>query len=357
MKATLRLKFFLWIALHTAIVFLVIGVVFVSFSLHELRAYPEMVDSEIREIRTMVGVAAMLVPLSLLSAWLISRRLLRPLQRIIEPAERIGSGSLKERIVAPVDDDEIGRLAQTLNRAFDRYQDSLQRLKRFSFDASHQLRNPLAALRARGEVCLQKPRTREEYEETIGSMLESCQRLSHTVEQLLMLANTAGGLPPHLLAPVSLPLLLSSAHNDALPVAEMKRIELNTRIDESTAPVQGIEDMLREAVANLLDNALKHTPEGGRIRISLESPEPQRARICVDDSGPGVPSEQRGTLFRAFKRGAMPSREGVGLGLAIVADIAAAHAGKVGIDTSDLGGSRFWIELPTQARAGLTPPR
>ncbi len=132
--------------------------------------------------------------------------------------------------------------------------------------------------------------------------------------------------------------------------------ELRGQSVELAAPaeplfIKGVPDLLREALANLVDNALKFSPDGGRIEISLSQVDPAKARITVGDSGPGLAPEQRAIVFRPFTRSGSSGKESVGLGLAVVSDICRAHAGHFGVDERPGGGCCFWIELP-QREAG-----
>ncbi|MFN2166415.1 MAG: ATP-binding protein [Anaerolineae bacterium] len=346
MSYRIRTRFFGWLGLQTVLIFMAVGAVVFLFNLKEQREHPDLREEEAEEGLVVGGVMLLMLPLALGSAWIISRRLLRPWQQLVHQAERIGSGSLDERIRVPEPTDEIGRLAGSLNDAFDRYANLLDRLQRFSFDASHQLRNPLAAMRASGEVCLARPRTAEEYRTAIEDMLEDTRRLGLTVEQLLLLARSAQGALNEEREPVGLGEVVEEALVAARAVAETRDITITLREPESPVPVRVVRELVREALANLLDNALRFSPDGGEIRIDLERTDRRAARLSISDEGPGVPSTRQAELFRPFIRQPGAGRESTGLGLAIAADICRAHGGAIGVGDRPGGGARFWIELP-----------
>ncbi|WP_372806911.1 ATP-binding protein [Pontiella sp.] len=347
-KQTIRFRFFVWLAIHTLIVFSLIGLALFSFDAYEYVHNPDLLGEELEELAVLGVVMAVLFPASLGGAWLIAKLLLRPWNAMVVQAERIGNGRLDDRIEVENPADEVGRLAATLNQAFDRYQNLLDRLQRFSHDASHQLRNPLAAIRTNSEVCLKRPRTDEEYRSVIGNILEDTDRLGRTVEQLLMLARAAGGALGECQTEVCLQEIAREVVREGQAIGEMRGLTVELTAPDAPLRINGISDLLREALANLLDNALKFSPDGGRIEIGLSRPAPGTARITVDDSGPGLPPEQKVSVFRPYQRNEASGKESVGLGLAIVADICQAHAGHCGVEERSGGGCRFWMEFPAR---------
>jgi len=242
--------------------------------------------------------------------------------------------------------DEIGRLATSLNDAFDRYVELLDRLHRFSFDASHQLRNPLAAIRTSGEVCLSRPRDASEYRAVIEDMLEDTRHLGRTVEQLLLLARSAQGALEEERQDLSLGTLLEDVVDVARAVGDTRAMTVELHRPDTPVIVRAVRELVREAVTNLADNALRFSPDGGAIRIGLDRTDRATARISISDEGPGVAAERKAELFRPFSRQHGTGRESVGLGLAIAADICRAHRGSVGVDDRPGGGAVFWMELP-----------
>lgn len=347
---TIRFRFFSWLVVHTVIIFGSLGLAILAFDCYEAFKNPELVWEEVEEILVVAGVMAVLFPLSLAGAWFISRRLLRPWLSLVMQAERIRSGQFDDRIEVENQTDEIGRLAATLNETFDGYQNLLDRLQRFSYDASHQLRNPLAAIRTNGEVCLKHPRTAEEYRAALGGMLEDAGRLSRTVDQLLMLARAAGGALDEYRKEVCLQAIAREVVREGQAIGELRGISVELVAPDAPLHIHGVPDLLREALSNLLDNALKFSPDGGVVEIGLSNPTAKTIRATVSDSGPGLASEQKATIFRPFTRSEGSGKESVGLGLAVVSDICRAHAGRFGVDDRPGGGCCFWLELPISSR-------
>jgi signal transduction histidine kinase len=344
-KRTIRMRVFAWVSIHTLLNFFLIGLALFCFDLYEYVEDPSNLHEELEEMMVLSIVMAVLLPVSLAGAWIISRVLLRPWKAVMLQAERISDGRLEDRIEVANPNDEIGRLASTLNLTFDRYQNLLDRMQRFNYDASHQLRNPLAAIRTNGEVCLKQIRSEEEYRSVIGGMLEDAGRLYRTVDQLLLLARAAGDLE-ECRERVDLQEIAREVVLEGQAIGELRGVLVELDAPAELLQVEVIPDLLREALANLLDNALKFSPDNGRIEVGLSAIGSGTVRITVSDSGAGLTPEQKSKIFRPFTRGKVSGGESVGLGLAIVADICQAHAARFGVDDNPDGGCCFWIELP-----------
>ena len=351
MMRSIRFRFFAWLGLQTVLVFLAIGLVLLVFNLHEQHEHPGLQGEEAQEALVVSMVMALLFPVALGSAWYISRKLLHPWQQLVSQAARIGTGHLDERIDLPETKDELGQLAEILNNAFDRYQHLLDRMHRFSFDASHQLRNPLAALRTSGEVCLAQPRSADEYQSVIGGMLEETQRLSRTVEQLLMLARAAQGELEEHRQVFPLIEVVADVVEDARAIGQSEGVRVTLQAGDSPWRVRGARELIRQALTNIMDNALRFSPSGGTIGVTVAQVNADRVRITVSDAGPGLSAERKAVLFRPFSR-ETGSRESVGLGLAIAADICRAHQGGIGVEDHPGGGSVFWMEFAVADREG-----
>lgn len=348
MKTTLRVKFMSWLTLHTLITFLATAAILFVFNLKERGEHPDLAEEETEELLTVFGFMSLALPVVLLAAWGISGQLLKPLQSIIRSAQVIREGKLEHRIDAEIEHDEIGKLARTINEAFDSYQNALRRLDRFSFDVAHQLRNPLAAIRTEGEVCLQRPRAAQEYQETLGRILEDARRLGHTVDQLLTLARLGRGELAGAFQELNFGSLLGEILDDLAPVIEEKQLSLQKSLPAERIAVRGIPNLLREAVVNLLDNAIRFTPEGGRLGVELRGDGSQSVLLSVADSGPGIPATRWEGIFGRSRPLNGSSNEGTGLGLAIASDVIRAHHGSIKITSSDWGGAKFTILLPRQ---------
>lgn len=299
---------------------------------------------EIFEFMTIV------VPFFLLTAvfvgYVLARHALRPIDVMVHQAKRIGTENLKERLTVVNPDDELGNLAQVTNDLLDRIQYSFQELKNFTADASHELRTPLTAMRSVGEVGLQPGQPEEHYHEVIGSMLEENSRLTHLVDCLLFLSKADSEKLTLSLEEFELNEFLEETKDILLILAEEKNQQLSVQKNRPIT-VTADKTLLRRAVLNLIDNAIKYTPEQGIIFITAV-PAISSVRISVSDSGNGIPEEQREKIFDRFYRlDKDRSREtgGVGLGLSIVQWIMSVHNGSVKVESSEHG-STFILELP-----------
>jgi two-component system heavy metal sensor histidine kinase CusS len=265
-------------------------------------------------------------------ALLVTRRGLRPLKQLAESVERIGATHLDERISIERWPDELQPLALGFNKMLGRLEDSFTRLSHFSADLAHELRTPIAILRGEAEGVLTKPRTPEQYREVIESGLEELQRLSGMIDNLLFLARaeTIGSL--------------NRSYIDGRAAIEKIR-----EFYEAVSQDQGVEIvcrgkgeiyaepvLFRRALINLITNALRFTPSGGSVTVSLEHQEGE-SNVSVADTGCGIPSQHVPNLFDRFFRGDAPrSAQGTGLGLSIVKSIMQIHNGAVSVQ-SDLG--------------------
>lgn len=285
-----------------------------------------------------------------LTGALMARKALRPIDRIVAMARRIGEASLVERLPHPGSEDEIGRLVETLNDMLARLEKSFEVQRQFTADASHELRSPLSRLRAELEVTLRRPRDSAEYEESFRSCLEEVERLSRLTEELLVLARLDAGEERRApVGPVALAPILEDAVRRYVPEARRRQVEmilepspmLSVRITPGAASL---------VVTNLLDNAVKFSPPGGRVTVRV-AVEEGNAVVAVSDRGPGIPSEELPLLFERFHRGAASRANGtpgVGLGLAISRAIVEGHGGRIAVESGP-GGATFSVRLPLAA--------
>ncbi len=285
--------------------------------------------------------------------WL-ARRVLGPLDRMAKHAERLTAENLGERLPVENPDDELGHLARVFNLSLARIEESFAQLRRFTADASHELRTPLTAIRTVGEVALQDPRNPDHYREAIGSMLEEVDRLSRLVGSLLVLSRADAG--PALRRQE---LRLVELVKDSASLLEVLADEKGQRIEVHgdpgvTAEVDGL--ILRQALINLIDNAIKYSPRDSLIRIDVQRDETRAAAIAVSDQGPGIPPADRSRVFERFYRiDEARAREdgGAGLGLSIALWAVQAHGGRIDVQSQEGAGSTFRIVLPETSG----PPR
>jgi len=295
-----------------------------------------------------VVVALAILGAVVVTGALLARRALRPIDRIVRQARRIGESSLAERLPHPGSQDEIGRLVATLNDMLQRIEHGFEVQRRFTADASHELRSPLSRLRAELEVTLRRPRERTEYEEALGSCLEEVERLSSLTEELLGLArlDAGEGHPPSTGAVPLAPIIEETIRRLA-PEAKRRAVTL-VAIPGPTLSVKAAPGAAALAVANILDNAVKFSPAGGRVTVSV-SGEGGEAVVTVADTGPGVLPEEIPNLFERFHRGsAARSMEapGTGLGLAISRALVERQGGGISVESRPGEGATFSIRLP-----------
>ena len=297
------------------------------------------------------GLAAPLAVLAAaVSGYFISGRALAPLGRMADRARAISADHLSDRLPVENTSDELGQLAGVFNDTFARIEQSFAQLRRFTADASHELRTPLTAIRSVGEVGLREAKDVADYQEIVGSMLEEVDRLSHVVETLLTLSRWESGRIPPRTDDVDLGELVRDVAAQLAVLAEDRDVTIDVAIGPSLR-VTTDDVMARQAVCNVLDNAIKYTREGGRIRIGSASPAGEH-QVILDDEGPGIPVDQRQRVLERFYRiegGHSRRLGGAGLGLAIVQWAMTANGGRVAIGENDAGGARVVLAWPTSA--------
>ena len=307
----------------------------------------------LEEVVQGVGLTLLLLPFLVWVAWILSRWMIRPLHAMAETAKRIQGGALADRIETGwMPDDETKSLAETLNAAFNGYAGALRRLERFSGDAAHQLRTPIAAMRNLGEVALSRARTAEEYRETLETMLGELDRLTRIVEQLLQLSRLDAGALKARFAPIPLWSVVEQVKQIYQPAAEARGVALVADMETPGSAVAGIEELLIELLGNLVDNALRHVPDGGSIRIESASQSGGGVRLAVTDSGPGIPAEFAQAIFDRFAQVPGAAAGKAGLGLSLAAEIARLHGGELRLANPGQPGACFECRWPSG-----TPPR
>ena len=289
-----------------------------------------------------VGLSALAT--ALLGAW-AARSGLRPLRRMSAIAASVSADSLNARLPQQNMPAELAELAAAFNAMLERLDDSFQRLSAFSADIAHELRTPLSNLLTHTQVTLTRPRDIDEYREALHSNLEELQWMAQLVNDMLYLAKADHGL----LSPRRERLELGREVDALLEfyalLAEDSQIELSR---EGDGQIEGDRSMLRRALSNLLDNALRYTPTGGVIRVLIGA-SATGMRIRIENTGNGIPAELLPRLFDRFYRADPARREGssehAGLGLAITQSIIRAHGGQIRCESQE-GVTRFVIELP-----------
>ena len=276
----------------------------------------------------------------------LARRALAPVDQMTDKARSITAERLNERLVVDHPEDELGRLAQVFNDAFARIERSFEQLKRFTADASHELRTPLTSIRSVGEVAMREQAEPQAYRDAIGSMLEEADRLTHLIDSLLVMSRADAGPIKLNQSSVNLGGLMREAVSDLAVLAEDRGVSVSIQAQDEVVAA-GDRMLLRHAVLNLLDNAIKYSPEGGVIHVAVDC-DGGAASIAIRDNGPGIPqAEQKRVFDRFYRLDKARSREqgGVGLGLSIAAWAIEAHGGRIELDSEPGQGCTFTIIL------------
>lgn len=311
--------------------------------------YAEPLDDLDQTLRTLSVVLLALAPLVTLFAgaggfWMANRAL-APVDAMTEAAGRIGITQLDARLNVPNMGKELHRLSDAFNQLLNRVQFGVQQIRRFTADAAHELRTPVAIIRSAAEISLRRPREVADYQATLRTIVDESARLSELLDQLLFLArNDSGALPLHL-EPLDLSLLAATVTHSLRDLAEQRQITIiHTPAPESF--VSGEPTSLRRLLIILLDNALKYSPANSIIQVQHSSTAIAH-QISVIDQGPGIASADLPQLFDRFYRSeASRTSTGFGLGLSIAKIIAEAHHGSIAVASTLGQGATFTITLP-----------
>ena len=288
-----------------------------------------------------------------LGGWWIARRALRPVERMTRRAEAIRIDDLSQRIAVPRVNDELAQLARTLNAMLDRLQDGVEARERLIADASHELRAPLASMRAELDVSLREHRLEAPARAALQLAHDDAVRLSRIVDNLLTLARVDEGRLELLITPQDVSELAERAVRAHRAAAIERRVQVVVTGDEVVADVDG--DRFEQVLGNLIDNAIRHSPEGGRVRLAIRRADAE-TQVTVSDDGPGIPPDAREHVFQRFSRqDTARSRGGAGLGLAICREIVHAHGGRIAVDDQPPPGTTIRITLPTEPTAVTSP--
>lgn len=307
------------------------------------------------------GWLLILVPLTLILAsivgWVLVSRVLRPIGRMVAQARRISAARLDARVDTPSTGDELEQLGLTLNDMLDRIERAFRRLRQFSAAASHELRTPLTAMKGELEVALRRTRDPREYQRVLNAHLSTINDMSHIVEDLLALARhevVNGALE---MQSVDLTSLVRRTSELWRRIAQPKCVEVRIVAPEPIW-VRGEPRLLERLIANVLDNAIRHTPPNGWVEARVEH-QGSEARLTIQDTGPGIPPEELPRIFdRFFQRQTSSDGHGAttGLGLGLCRWIAEAHHGRIMVESQVGHGSTFAIALPLHQLNAAVPP-
>jgi len=296
---------------------------------------------------TYVGVIPLVLITGCLLGWFLAARALTPVLEVAQAANRISGSNLSLRIPSRGAGDELDYLIATFNRMIQRLESSFNQIRQFSTDVSHELRTPITAIRGQLEVALFTANTAEQYREAMLNSLQDIERLSQIVRALLLLSQAESGQLALQKTRLNLSDLIADVVDQFQIPYEEAGVRLTADLHECFAEVDRIQ--IERMVSNLVSNAMKYTPPGGEVSVSLR-PTPEAIEIAVQDTGCGIPADHLPHIFDRFYRvpgGASANREkGLGLGLSFVDWIAKAHGGAVRVESTPGKGSRFLISLP-----------
>ena len=299
------------------------------------------------------GVAPLLLLLGAMGSYWLARRALRPVERLTRAAQEIEAHDLRRRVPTPRAHDEIYTLATTLNGMIARLEHAFAQQRRFVADASHELRTPVAAIQSLTDVALAQPGSVEDTTETLRAVNNEAQRLGALIGELLALARADEGQLHLEREPVRLDQLATDVAAVAEPLAAERGVTLALHL--AAATVMGDEARLIQMLLNLVDNALRYTPAGGRVDLTVAT-QGQRARLIVRDTGVGIAPEHLPHIFERFyradsarTRGAIASANegGSGLGLAIVEWVVRAHDGEIAVASQPAHGTTITVTFPS----------
>lgn len=303
------------------------------------------------ELNDFLRLMLFALPAALLIAgfggYYLTKKFLSPIDKMVVKAKKIGEENLTERLPVVNPDDELGNLALVFNGMLERIQKSFERLKQFTSDAAHELRTPLTAIRSTGEVGLQDYKDVKHYREIIGSMLEENRRLTHLVDNLLFLSRSDTKKFNLEIKSIELKSFVIETVEFIHALAEEKNQTISVESSgELKVKADGI--LLKQALLNLLDNAIKYSPENSEIQVRIYKAKNNSVVIEVKDNGPGIPSDHLGKIFERFYRidkGRSREMGGSGLGLAIARRAVEVQGGKLNVESKAGKGSSFKIIL------------
>ena len=287
------------------------------------------------------------------SGWL-AKKVMTPIEVLSAGAETMSEADLGKRLTLDSPYQEFRRLTQAFNSVMDRFQRSGETQRRFCDIAAHEMKTPLTILQGNLDVALMKARTTEEYREALLNNLEQVGRLIALTRSLLTLANFTSGKPPVHLVPLALEPLIQDLIDELTLLADDRRITLSFE-SQPVPPVLGDAQWIKQALINLIDNALHYTPTGGAVTIRLQAVGDGVA-VAIEDTGHGIEQEHLPHLFERFYRtdwARAKDAGGTGLGLPIVKEIAEAHGGTISVTSQVDKGSVFTLRLPVRAHQAI----
>jgi heavy metal sensor kinase len=316
----------------------------------------QSLKADLERLKDLTHTFLWAIPITVLFAsaggYFLARKSLAPVAAMSDQASRMGAENLHERLPVPKQRDELGQLALTFNSLLERLDHSFERQRQFMADASHELRSPVAIIRGEAQVTLsQSSRSPAEYRESLAIALDEARRLSCVVEDLFTLARADAGQYPLRVRDFYLEELVADCVRTARCLATARGVTLS-HLSGGEMLLHADEELIRQMAMNLLDNAIKYTPEGGTVTLECKRVGMEYS-LSVIDTGPGIPSDAHERVFERFFRldkarsHTQTERAGAGLGLSIARWIAEAHQGRLKLLRSDSSGSVFVAYVPS----------
>jgi heavy metal sensor kinase len=296
--------------------------------------------------RIFIITMSFLIVLAAGVGWFMARRAVSGIEAVTHTAQKISGGSLQERVPVKSGGDEIDQLATTFNQMVDRIQTLLTEIKEMSDNIAHDLRSPVTRIRGTAEVTLTTSKSLDDYENMAASTIEDCDRLLDMINTMLLISKTEAGVEKPSREEVDIAALIRQACEIFQPIAEDKNVRLSHCAAEKTL-IFGDTRMLQRMLSNILDNAVKYTPSGGKIEVSLTETKSGDAIISISDTGVGISDADLPRIFERFYHcDQSRSQPGIGLGLSLARAIARAHGGDITVTSTVNQSSTFNITLP-----------
>jgi len=297
-----------------------------------------------------ITTMALLIILAAGVGWFMARRAVSGVEAITQTAQSISGGTLGKRVPVKTRGDEIDQLAMTFNQMLDRIQTLVTEIKEMSDNIAHDLKSPITRIRGIAEVTLTNGKSMGEYENMAASTVEECDRLLDMINTMLMISKTESGVDKLSLEEIDLAGLVLQACELFEPTAEDKRVALSCDVPDKSHLV-GDNRMIQRMLSNLLDNAIKYTPSGGTVSVSVSENRERDIAITVKDTGFGISPNDLPRIFDRFYRcDQSRSTSGIGLGLSLARAIARAHGGDITVTSTPNQGSTFTATLPKSAK-------
>ena len=308
-----------------------------------------VMESYSRFLAAFKGIFIITMSILILAAaglgWFMARRAVSGVEAVTRTARKISGGTLEERVLIKGQGDEIDQLAQTFNQMLDRIQILVTEIKEMTDHIAHDLKSPLTRIRGHAEVTLTTAKSLTEYETMAADTIEECDRLLDMINTMLLISKTESGVDIISVEEVDLAVLVHEACELFLPTTEDKGVKLSCEVPERSL-LKADTRMIQRLLSNLLDNAIKYTPSGGSVTVSIVEQE-ENLVLIVKDTGIGISSSDLPRIFERFYRcDQSRSLEGIGLGLSLARAIARAHGGDIMAVSEPNEGSTFRVILP-----------